>query len=307
MKTTRLSRRVFLKGAVVAGAGLTMGFDLAGGRRALAQTEPFVPNAWIRITPDDIVTVIVGKSDMGQGVLTSMPMLIAEELEADWSKIRTEQAPAAPQVYGNPAIGGMQLTGGSTSVRSSWLTLRQAQEALKNGRLEEAHRLLCQPAANGHKRSWELLQQVAQGFVERGEAHLRHEDAAAAWNDLIAAEQVGVNGSAAGCLRQALTRLGLAEIRSLLEAGEPQRAADAITQLRDRSVSQPELQVLDEAAKNWVLAREQAGRGEFSQALQTMSRVRRLLPGRIEAGAWTSILCHAPGTIARSHAATRLA
>src|SRR5438105_3173902 len=165
----------------------------------------------------------------------------------------------------------------------AWLALRQAQEALKNGRLEEAHRLLCQPAANGHKRSWELRQQVAQGFVERGEGHLRHEDAAAAWNDLIAAEQVGVNGSAAGCLRQALTRLGLAEIRSLLEAGEPQRAAEAITQLRDRSVSQPELQVLDEAAKNWVLAREQAGRGEFSQALQTMSRVRRLLPGTIEA------------------------
>src|SRR5438105_15843073 len=165
----------------------------------------------------------------------------------------------------------------------AWLALRQAQEALKNGRLEEAHRLLCQPAANGHKRSWELRQQVAQGFVERGEGHLRHEDAAAAWNDLIAAEQVGVNGSAAGCLRQALTRLGLAEIRSLLEAGEPQRAAEAITQLHHRSVSQPELQVLDEAAKNWVLAREQAGRGEFSQALQTMSRVRRLLPGTIEA------------------------
>ena len=165
----------------------------------------------------------------------------------------------------------------------AWLALRQAQEALKNGRLEEAHRLLCQPAANGHKRSWELLQQVAQGFVERGEGHLRHEDAAAAWNDLIAAEQVGVNGSAAGCLRQALMRLGLAEVHSLLEAGEPQRAADAITQLHHRSVSQPELQVLDEAAKNWVLAREQAGRGEFSQALQTMSRVRRLLPGKIEA------------------------
>ena len=140
MKTTRLSRRVFLKGAVVAGAGLTIGFDLAGGRRALAQTEPFVPNAWIRITPDDIVTVIVGKSDMGQGVLTSMPMLIAEELEADWSKIRTEQAPAAPQVYGNPAIGGMQLTGGSTSVRSSWLTLRQAGAAAKEMLVEAAAR-----------------------------------------------------------------------------------------------------------------------------------------------------------------------
>jgi len=140
MKTIRLSRRVFLKGAVVAGAGLTIGFDLAASRRALAQTEPFVPNAWIRITPDDIVTVIVGKSDMGQGVLTSMPMLIAEELEADWSKVRTEQAPAAPQVDGTPAIGGMQLTGGSTSVRSSWLTLRHAGAAAKEMLVEAAAR-----------------------------------------------------------------------------------------------------------------------------------------------------------------------
>ena len=166
MKTTRLSRRVFLKGAVVAGAGLTMGFDLAGGRRALAQTEPFVPNAWIRITPDDIVTVIVGKSDMGQGVLTSMPMLIAEELEADWSKIRTEQAPAAPQVYGNPAIGGMQLTGGSTSVRSSWLTLRQAGAAAKEMLVEAAARQWgVDPAAPGHFRRRAILPKPEQRLI----------------------------------------------------------------------------------------------------------------------------------------------
>src|ERR1700736_219973 len=101
-----------------------------------------------------------------------------------------------------------------------WLAMRQAQEALKCGRLEEAHRLLCQPAANGHKRSWDLMMQVAHGFVERGEQHLRHEDPAAAWNDLVAAEQIGVNGSAGAKLRQTLTRLGVVEVRSLLEAGE---------------------------------------------------------------------------------------
>jgi hypothetical protein len=164
----------------------------------------------------------------------------------------------------------------------AWLTIRQAQEALKNGRLEEAYRLLCQPAAHGHKRSWELLVQVAQGFVERGERHLRHEDPAAAWNDLVTAEQVGVPGSAAARLRQSLTRLGLAEVRALLEAGEPARAAEVITQLRNRSVQQPELQLLEEAARGWVLAREQSGRGEFAQAVQTMERVRRLYPGRID-------------------------
>ena len=81
----RMTRRGFLKASAVAGAGLTIGFQFPfGGRATLAQsTTPFAPNAWIRITPDNIVTIIVGRSEMGQGVLTSMPMLIAEELEAD--------------------------------------------------------------------------------------------------------------------------------------------------------------------------------------------------------------------------------
>lgn len=165
----------------------------------------------------------------------------------------------------------------------AWLTLRQAQEALKSGRLEEAQRLLCQPAAHGHKRSWELLQHVAQGFVERGERHLRHDNAAAAWNDLVAAEQMGAADTATFRLRQDLTRLGLAEVRTLLEAGEPGRALELIGQLRHRSVQQPEVSLLEEAAKGWTLAREQAGRGEFAQALQSVSRVRKLLPGRVDA------------------------
>jgi tetratricopeptide (TPR) repeat protein len=165
----------------------------------------------------------------------------------------------------------------------AWLALRQAQEALKNGRLEEAQRLLCQPGAHGHKRCWELLQQVAQGFVDRGERYLQHENTAAAWNDLIAAEQMGAADSAAFRLRQTLTRLGLAEVRALLEAGEPGRALEMVSQLRHRSVQQPELCLLEEAAKNWTLAKEQAGRGEFAQALQSAARVRKLLAGRADA------------------------
>jgi hypothetical protein len=165
----------------------------------------------------------------------------------------------------------------------AWLALRQAQEALKNGRLEEAQRLLCQPGAHGHKRSWELLQQVTQGFVNRGERYLQHENAPAAWNDLIAAEQMGAADSAAFRLRQELTRLGLAEVRDLLEAGEPGRALEMVSQLRHRSVQQPELCLLEEAAKSWTLAKEQAGRGEFAQALQAASHVRKRLPGRADA------------------------
>jgi tetratricopeptide (TPR) repeat protein len=165
----------------------------------------------------------------------------------------------------------------------AWLALRQAQEALKNGRLEEAYRLLCQPAAHGHKRSSEMLVQVARGFVERGERYLRQNDVAAAWNDLVAAEQVGVSDSIVTKLRQALTRDGIAEVRELLEAGEPARAAEVITQLHHRSVQQSELQALEEAAKAWALAREQADRGEFALALATVERVRKLLPKRIDA------------------------
>jgi hypothetical protein len=162
----------------------------------------------------------------------------------------------------------------------AWLALRQAQDALRNGRLEEAHRLLCQPAAQGHKRSWELLVQVARGFVERGERHLNEQDSAAAWNDLVAAEQVGGVESGAERLRQVLTKQGLAEVRTLLEAGNPAKAAEVVTQLRNRSVGQSDLELLEEAARSWSFAMEQAGRGEFALALTSVQRVRRALPQR---------------------------
>jgi hypothetical protein len=164
-----------------------------------------------------------------------------------------------------------------------WLTLRQANEALKSGRVEEAHRLLCQPGAQGHKGSWELLQQVAQAFVQRGQRHLQHEDTAAAWNDLLQAEQIGVSDDGAARLRQTLVERGLDEATALLNAGEPARAAEVLSQLRNRSVQQTGLQLLEEAAKGWIQAREQAARGDFAQALQAAERVRRLRPSPVPA------------------------
>ncbi|HEX7025033.1 MAG TPA: xanthine dehydrogenase family protein molybdopterin-binding subunit, partial [Gemmatimonadales bacterium] len=85
----------------------------------------FAPNAWIRIGSDDIVTVMVDRSEMGQGVSTSLPMLVAEELDADWSTVRYEFAPAN-EAYYNPLNSGMQVTGGSTSIRAAWRPLREA-------------------------------------------------------------------------------------------------------------------------------------------------------------------------------------
>ena len=111
------SRREFLKtGAVVTG-GLVIAFTVPAARRFAraerAPAGPFAPNAFLRVGSDDSVTVLLAHSEMGQGIWTALPMLIAEELDADWSKIRVEHAPAAP-AYGHTAFQ-MQMTGGSTS------------------------------------------------------------------------------------------------------------------------------------------------------------------------------------------------
>ncbi len=108
-----LTRRSFLKTSGAAASGLVLGFYVLpkGPRGAVLQAaEAFAPNAFVRITPDDLITVIVNKSEMGQGVYTSMPMLIAEELDANWETIQIEPAPAAPE-YADPDYG-MQVTGG---------------------------------------------------------------------------------------------------------------------------------------------------------------------------------------------------
>lgn len=121
------SRRTFIKTSGAAASGLVLGFYVSPrgpeGRYVHA-SETFAPNAFVRITPDDVVSIIVNKSEMGQGVYTSLPMLIAEELDADWKTIRVEPAPAAPE-YGDPVFH-MQITGGSNSIRSSWQQFRTA-------------------------------------------------------------------------------------------------------------------------------------------------------------------------------------
>ena len=122
-------RRDFLKSSTLAGGGLLIGFAIPGASRLAAAAGEFKPNAFIRITPDNRVTVICGLSEMGQGVLTAIPMLVAEELEADWSSIKVEQAPADP-VFKN-SILGFQGTGGSTAVRANWEPMRKAGAAAR--------------------------------------------------------------------------------------------------------------------------------------------------------------------------------
>ena len=117
-----LSRRDFLTASVAAGAGLVIGFYLPHGSSAARDT--FAPNAYLKITPDGKITIVVARSEMGQGVRTSLPMILAEELEADWKQITIEQA-GASTLYGD------QTTGGSASVRTTWDPMRKAGAAAR--------------------------------------------------------------------------------------------------------------------------------------------------------------------------------
>ncbi|WP_223591948.1 xanthine dehydrogenase family protein molybdopterin-binding subunit [Pseudomonas sp. A-R-19] len=130
-----LSRRGFLKGSAVLGAGLVVAFAIPGTHRfamgAENQGNVFAPNAFLRIGNDNSVTVLLGHSEMGQGIWTGLTMLIAEELDADWTKIRVEHSPASAADYGLPGFGGMQITGGSTSTWMEFDRYRQAGAAAR--------------------------------------------------------------------------------------------------------------------------------------------------------------------------------
>jgi CO/xanthine dehydrogenase Mo-binding subunit len=119
---TRLSRREFVAAGIAAGTGLVVGFYLP--RAGRSTKEVFSPNAYLRITPDNKITIVVARSEMGQGVRTALPMILAEELEADWKQIEIEQA-GASTLYGD------QTTGGSASVKTTWDPMRKAGAAAR--------------------------------------------------------------------------------------------------------------------------------------------------------------------------------
>src|SRR2546428_525874 len=138
---TLLTRRTLLKGSLAAGAGLAIGFPLAGPiPGALAQTAGvFAPNQWLRVDRDGVVTIINSVPEMGQGSLTTTPMIIADELDAVLDKVRVEQAPANPALYKNP-VTGTQSYGGSRGGRDHIAMWRKAAAA--------AREMLMQAAAN---------------------------------------------------------------------------------------------------------------------------------------------------------------
>ncbi len=122
----KLDRRYLLKTGIALGGGLVLAWYLPFSDQAGAGEPPagFAPNAFLRVGSDGSVTIIDNKSEMGQGVYTSLPMIVAEELDCDWQKVRVEAAPVAP-IYNHTEFGS-QVTGGSTSVRTEWQRLAQA-------------------------------------------------------------------------------------------------------------------------------------------------------------------------------------
>jgi len=129
MATLTVDRRVFLKTGAAAGAGLIVGFHIPASADddPAQQQEKKTPNpfnAWVHITPDNRITLILEKSEMGQGIMTAVPMILAEELCVDWKNVVVQQAPTDPEVYNHG-------TGGSGSVAGCWLPMRRAGAAAR--------------------------------------------------------------------------------------------------------------------------------------------------------------------------------
>src|SRR6202790_435901 len=133
-----VDRRGFLKMGAAGATGLLIGFYLPERVEASASApeSAIALHAWIHVGTDDIVTILIDKSEMGQSILTGLAMLASEELECDWKKVRTEFAPA-DNAYVNPQFG-VQGTGGSSATRTSWEPLRKAGAAARVMLLEAA-------------------------------------------------------------------------------------------------------------------------------------------------------------------------
>src|SRR6185295_623426 len=170
-----LSRRAFIARSAAAGGGLLIGLSLPSGlRRIFAQqawsapAPKISPNAFIRIAPDDTVTILLKHSEMGQGVSTSLPMVVAEELECDWRHVRSEHAPA--DIAYAHTVFHSQMTGGSTSTWESFDQLRTAGAAAREMLIAAAAARWGVPAGECR---------AENGFVIHGERRARFGELAA--------------------------------------------------------------------------------------------------------------------------------
>jgi isoquinoline 1-oxidoreductase beta subunit len=121
----KVNRRAFIKGSATVGAGLVIGFHVMPKKAQAQAPAPanYPPNAFVRIAPDNSITIISKHTEMGQGIYTGLATIVAEELDADWSQVRVESAPVNAQLYAHLMLG-VQGTGGSMSIPNSWMQYR---------------------------------------------------------------------------------------------------------------------------------------------------------------------------------------
>lgn len=169
----QLDRRSFLKATIIAGGTLLIGTSVPFRSQAeerfnttAGTASDFHPNAFIKIAPEGKVTVVVGQAEMGQGVLTSLPMIVADELEVDWKDVTFEHGPPGKEFI-NPALGG-QITGGSASVRGLFDPLRKAAAATREMLIAAAAQQWGVPAEQCRARNGEVFHPTSRRTVKYG-------------------------------------------------------------------------------------------------------------------------------------------
>lgn len=181
MDKIKLSRRDFLISSAAAGGGLIIGFSLMACDKDTGSTtsdtntgavpsmdfDQFTPNAWLSINSDDTVIIRVGSSEMGQGTLTGMAMLIADELDADWSRVQAEHAPI-DEAFTNPILG-RQATGGSTAIRGFWDVARKAGATGRELLLQAAALQWNVDVSECRARKGEVIHQASDRHLRYGE------------------------------------------------------------------------------------------------------------------------------------------
>ncbi len=168
MESTRFTRRSFIKLTTEATGGLLVSMSLPSLAAANTSGSDFTPNAWLRISPDGTTHFSLSKAEMGQGVMTSLAMLIAEELDVDLASLKVEFAPVSPE-YKDPEFG-LQMTGGSSSVRTSYEPLRRAGAVTRD--------ILISAAA----KKWQVPK--AQCYTEKGVIFDRKSSSSLKYSDL---------------------------------------------------------------------------------------------------------------------------
>jgi isoquinoline 1-oxidoreductase subunit beta len=164
-----LSRRGFLQIGAAAGGGLVLSLALPFGGEQANAADTFTPNAFIRIDSDGQIMLTMPYVEMGQGTYTSIPMLIAEELEVELKQVRPEPAPPNEKLYGNPLLGGIQATGNSNAVRAAWQPLRQAGAVARTILISAAAKRLNVDPASCRAQNGEVLHPPSGRRLKYGE------------------------------------------------------------------------------------------------------------------------------------------